>query len=127
MEGVHQHRAIGARRCAHHLRGLRQIAHIGPGHELQVHAQAIAAGQVTQRRETIGQAGRVGVVAGHQQFGRAQARCRGQGGFEIKAAGFGLEAKDFDIQHLQAGGRQAVFDLAQQRRVADQVVGGLGG
>mgnify|MGYP003693761527 CR=1 FL=1 len=107
-------------------RGLRQVLRVGPGHELEVGTQAVAAGEVAKRSESIDQPGFVGVVAGDQQLARAEARGGGNRGFVVADAGVGLDPEDLDIEHLDAGVGQAAFDFAQQRRVADDVVLGLG-
>jgi hypothetical protein len=54
--------------------GLSQVLRVGPGHELEAGAQAVAAGEVAKRTETVDQPRFVGVVAGDQQLARTEAR-----------------------------------------------------
>jgi hypothetical protein len=67
-----------------------------------------------------GEARFIRVVAGHQQLGAAQFGADRQDRFEVGHAGVGLEAQDFQVEHLDAGVAQARLGLPAQVGVSHQ-------
>ena len=90
--------------------GLRQIPGIGPGHEFEIGSQAVVAGEVAKRSETIDQPSFFRVVAGDQQLARAKARGGGNRCFVVAGAGIRLDPENLDVEHLDPGIRQAALD-----------------
>jgi hypothetical protein len=126
VESVDEQPGVAAAGAFDDAGGLRQILRIGPGHELQVGSQAVAGGEIAKRSEAIDQPGFLRVVGGHEQLARAEARGGGDRCVVVAGAGVGPDPEDFHVEHLDPGVRQPAFDLAQQRRVADDVVPRLG-
>ncbi len=74
----------------------------------------------------VRQAVDVRVVAGAEHLRGAETGAGFKEGLPVDGAGVGLDAENFDVEHLDAGGLQVGFDFANHRRVADHVVLGFG-
>lgn len=71
--------------------------------------------------EVVAEAVVVGIVPGDEHLRGAESGARFKEGLPVDGARVGLDAKDFDVEHLDARGAQVRFDFADHRRVADHV------
>lgn len=74
----------------------------------------------------VRQAVDVRVVAGAEHLRGAETGAGFKEGLPVDGAGVGLDAENFDVEHLDARGIQVGFDFTNHRRVADHVVLGFG-
>lgn len=95
---------------------------VASGHRLDAEVEAVRMGELAEFGVVVRQAVDVGVVAGAEHLSGAEAGAGFEEGLPVDGAGVGLDAENFDVEDLDAGGLQIGFDFTDHGRVADHVV-----
>ena len=93
---------------------------VAPGHGFDVEGETVGMGDFAEFGEVVAEAVVVGIVPGDKHLRGAEAGAGFKEGFPVDRARVGLDAQNFDVEHLDARGAQVCFDFPDHRRVADQ-------
>ena len=95
---------------------------VASGHRLDAEVEAVRMGELAEFGVVVRQAVDVGVVACAEHLSGAEAGAGFEEGLPVYGTSVGLDAENFDVEDLDAGGLQIGFDFTDHGRVADHVV-----
>ncbi|MNP18228.1 hypothetical protein D3C76_1107000 [compost metagenome] len=112
MQGIQQHATVALPGRRHHGKCVLQRGHRPPAHELEVHTQPVATGQLAQCREALGQPRVIRVVPGNRKALRTQLGACRQQRFAVGNLNLGRQRDELDIGNLHALTRHHRLQLA---------------